>query len=359
MDSNTLAADLLGNAEFVRLAKLEVPAKNLIGTYAPDRSVRWLQEVCKAVRDGEAETTGYYDAVSEGSRVVPWEEPTYDFTPESIQRVAEAISDHQHVPDCKPHVTVPIWADALSGVPKKFKVPTIDLPDQTKWPRLEGDYALVSDLHIPFYDPLVLERLMTDSDKAGVRRLVICGDTFDLNSMNHKRGSNYQRKAQDDVEAARPVLKALLECFEEIQVFSGNHDDWIAQAMRDHFSTSFLFSSFFKEMPKIKWSKYGQADVMSGGKKWKLLHGTSFSGANPLGPAKRYASQFQCNIVSGHQHRCEDGWDVSGNFRCVVLGGAYDPTRMSYLHRQPSPCGLPKRSFGILRDGYLHHVMDV
>ena len=312
VDEGTSIQSVLANDNFVRMARSGIPAKDL-QEYAPDRSIRWLQRACQTARE------------CGGPKV-----PLHPFDLDA--QIESYIEENK----------------------RTHRIPEAPVRSTEGWMKLIGDYAVVSDLHIPFYHAPTLERLMDEAENAGLNQLIIAGDLFDFNMFHHgPRGAAHQRRGQDDVELGRGVLKGLLQHFKSIKVFMGNHDNYLAKDLRNHFDADFLFSKFFGEFTQVKWSGYSHCDVVSGGVQWKVVHGAAFSETNPVGVAKRYAEKFNCNVIVGHQHRVEES---HGKYDCYCIGGAHDQTKMAYLNFDPTPNAKPRRSFGLLKDGQFEHI---
>lgn len=239
---------------------------------------------------------------------------------------------------------------------KKFEFPVSPVKSATEWPVLHGDIGLISDLHIPYHDSRILEEFCENCYNLRITQCCIVGDFLDGNQMHPTRGSQYHwRRYQDDVELGERILSTMLDCFDFIEVLQGNHDDWFMDKMRKQVDTTWLMSRIYNKFGgKLHWSGYQQCSAYSGGKEFRLIHGTKcYGGDNPLSTPQGFANKFECGVVTGHTHKSASGWSVSGKHQCVALGGAYDSTKMEYLHQIPMKTGQMTRSYGILKEGYV------
>lgn len=226
-------------------------------------------------------------------------------------------------------------------------------PSLNAWLKLEGDWGLLSDFHIPYHDPIVIGKALERFKTMGLKQVCIVGDTLDGNQFHGKRGpfEHHGRTFEEDCEVARGVYRIILEHFQRVVVLNGNHDQWFASHQRGQMSLEYLFGHIYSEFgDRLQHSAYEQADLVSGGVKWKLLHGANYSAPNPLGVANAYAAKFACNVAMGHQHHHADGFSQGGH-RIICMGGAYDPSRMSYLHFSPRRNPNPTRGYAAVIDG--------
>ena len=220
--------------------------------------------------------------------------------------------------------------------------------------------GLISDLHIPFHHAPTIERWLNECDTNKIRSAIIIGDTMDGGHWHPKRGKeqHHGRTWQDDLEVARKIYGIFTQCFEEILVLSGNHDEWHAKHMRGQIKNEYYFGKMFSEYPSIQFSDFEQCQVQSAGKQVRCIHGTSYSASSPLTVAKNYAAKFECGIVMAHQHHAEDGFSRSGKHQVICLGGAIDNELMGYVHQAPGTQPAMTRSFAILQDGWVTHYKE-
>jgi predicted phosphodiesterase len=256
--------------------------------------------------------------------------------------------------DAPAGLSVPEWAREDDGDPN-FSFPESPAKRADTWLRLDGDFGLISDIHVPYYDHRVLEKFAETCYRKGVRRFIAVGDTMDGNQFHPKRGGvQTERRYQDDVETCKVLLRQLLRIFESGIILNGNHDYWFQAHMRGQIDPEWLLSNIFHEFEgRIVWSEFEQATVYSGDREFRLLHGANYSGPNPLGVAKQYSAKFECGVVMGHEHHHEAGFSRSGKHQVVVMGGAHDMRRLAYIHRSPRTNPVQTNGFAILKEGWV------
>ena len=243
--------------------------------------------------------------------------------------------------------------------PPYAPIPTSTAPVANNFSQLKDDgsgFALFSDTHVPYHDAGILNAMVRESKRLGVKRFVLIGDFMDANQFS-KRGRilGHQRRWQDDVEEGKSVLAGLLNYFDSGVVLMGNHDRWYEQHYRGMADPEWLMAAFFGFEGRVEFSRFEQARVESSGKRFRLLHGANFSGANPLGVAQKHSARTGEGIVMGHQHLAVDGWDASGQHQCVCLGMTADLERMAYPHASPKAHPVMTQSFAILKGGVIRH----
>ena len=271
--------------------------------------------------------------------------------------IPDAPNENSTIPNEKPTATIamesPLWAQ--ESVVTDYELPDSPTPYADKWERLEGDYALISDLHIPFFDKSLIERFFRTAEKLRITRFVVLGDVMDAGqfSKHSKMDSWSANRFQDDILVAEGVFNAFTNVFESGLVFMGNHDEWWLKTYRNQVDPNFILPRVFRTPARIAWSGYEQAEVSSGSKDIRLLHGANYSQANPVGVAKKLCSKFLASVVMGHQHHAESGLDLSGRFQAVCLGCAADPRKMMYLHKSPRTNPTQTQGYAMLKDGFV------
>ncbi|NBW19657.1 MAG: hypothetical protein EBR82_67960 [Caulobacteraceae bacterium] len=274
-------------------------------------------------------------------------------------QAAKASGNYQN----EDYTKVPLYNEDVVYSPpiehNVFSLPRIDMPAGDDYLRLSGDYLLLSDLHIPYHDPAFIEKAVRTAQRDGIRKFVIIGDTMDANQFS-KRGKQLgiQRSWQDDVIIAEAVYRALLGVFDLGVVLLGNHDAWYESHYRGLIDPAFMFPRVFQTGERITFSRYEQAEVVSGGRAIRLLHGANYSAANPLGVAQTLCAKFEQTVAMGHQHHACSGRSRSGKHQAICLGGCYDVSKMSYLHVSPRTNPVQTRSFGILQGGIIRHYIE-
>ena len=221
-------------------------------------------------------------------------------------------------------------------------------------PVLYGDRACISDTHFPYHSGALLRQFCVDAYNRGVKRFVLVGDMMDGNQFHPKRGGcqQHSRRWQDDAELAKKMLAGLLEVFDGGEILTGNHDAWFQYHFRGQVDPEWIMENIFHEFAdKLIFTRFEQAKLFSGSKEFRLLHGSNYSGPNPIGVAKRLSAKFEAGIIMGHQHHQEAGWSLSGKHRVVCMGGAHDPTLFGYTQVSPRTNPVQTQGYCIVRNG--------
>lgn len=247
----------------------------------------------------------------------------------------------------------PSWEPMGGGQVGACPLPS-GLPRGDDYPRVEGDFLLLSDTHVPYHDGALIERAVARAKSLGVGQWCIIGDFLDGNQWS-KRGlsTTFQRRWQDDAEVGASLLEYLVAEIGPGLVLSGNHDAWFLKHFRGQAEAEWLLTRLFCTKGNVVWSGYEQAVVTSGGRELRLLHGANYSAMSPLTVGQRLAAKYEQGIVMGHQHHACQGRSWSGKHQVVCLGGAYRPEMFRYVHESPRTNPTQTRSWAILKDGYV------
>lgn len=384
----TIEQELLSNDLFVYKAQHNVPATVLQPQFVPQASIRRVQEIAAVAR--QMEPVKEYWRSDKEDKLVSISDYTLDDisnamksyipTEESKAELTKMCKEHNDrvlcvsdlcltteekypdpFPDFEPRK---IFSGSVSPVndvipvvkpaKKKFSVPKSKMPYADQFLTLEGDFAIISDLHIPYHNNVVLEKWMETADEKGIKRAIIVGDLMDSGMLNVKRGaSNYfGRSYQDDVMTAKKVIESLGQQFTEITILLGNHDLYFSQALRGEIKTDWAYEHFFHQFPFVKFSGYEQCRVISGNSTFRCIHGNNYSASNPLGVAQNMSAKLEESLIMGHIHHSCSGWNYAGNKQCIVMGGSHSQRRFDYVHYSPKTNPTMTNSFVILQNGW-------
>ncbi len=236
----------------------------------------------------------------------------------------------------------------------KFSIPESTQPVADDFLKLSGDFAIISDLHVPYHSAKTIEKFLETAYSQNVRKFIINGDMNDCGQFHPKRGDfqHHNHRYQDDLDLNKVIYAEFMKCFPEGgYVLSGNHDNWFVQNMKGELDADWTYSKFFHEFPLIKFSNFEQCQVTSANKVFRVLHGANYSATNPLSVVQKLSAKFECGVIAGHQHLSCSGHSYSGKYQTVCLGGAYELNRLSYLHHSPRCNPTPTNGFAILKDG--------
>lgn len=90
--------------------------------------------------------------------------------------------------------------------------------------QLRGDAIIIGDIHVPTTDYDFSKLVTIVAAKHGIKRLVIGGDVFNMDSFSTYDAIVKQPTWIQERDAARILFKEWSDWFDEIYVIMGNHD---------------------------------------------------------------------------------------------------------------------------------------
>lgn len=209
-----------------------------------------------------------------------------------------------------------------------------------------GDAVVTCDFHIPLHDPALVNVMINAASDFGIRRLIIAGDFFNMDQLSSYLP--HQPEAALDVERfeGNLVMKTLLQHFDEVDFFWGNHDFRLTKKLGYKHSFTecmkWMFSELTEhEMSKIRFSDldymeyYPTGDdprVKLRGQKFRICHPINFS-STPLTIARKLAQKHSCSIITAHSHHCAIGAAPNGVDICIEGGGFFAKDRTEYIQK--------------------------
>lgn len=354
---------LLQNPSFRQdVRKGEFTANDLLNNHCRDwekkPSVRRVREVVAVAKElDSASVTGISDLrdpIYQCEEIKPWHS---GIDPHTVTVDIEALKKAAGIEQfpLRTYTTGIKEFDQKRSAPK-FSIPESTQPVADDFLKLSGDFAIISDLHVPYHSSKTIEKFLDTAYSQNLRKFLIVGDMFDCGQFHPKRGDfqHHNHRYQDDLELGAKILEPFMECFPEGGVvLSGNHPAWFISQMKGELDTDWTYGKFFHKFPKVQWSNYEQCRVTSGNKSFRCTHGANYSGTNPLSVVQRLSAKFEEGVVCGHQHHSTAGWSYSGKYQCIALGSAADTSRLAYLHHSPKINPCQTNGFALIKDGYI------
>ena len=220
--------------------------------------------------------------------------------------------------------------------------------------RLEGDFAVMSDVHLPCTRPDVFERWIDDAERAGLTRAILAGDLF-----NQDRWSRHEQKQggagpDEEREWARWAFALMMDAFDHVYLCVGNHDNNLHRKLDYSVTFDRCMRMLVGELPEVDLDRltvtgrdYFIVDTDEG--EWRICHTYSYS-RQPLAYPAKLAMRFGQHVAAGHRHHHAQGYAPNGK-RIVELGGAFDEERMAYVHRFSNDLPRMQNGYMLLRDG--------
>ena len=226
--------------------------------------------------------------------------------------------------------------------------------------RVEGDFSIMSDLHLPVTRYDVMNRWLDDSQHHGLSRAILPGDVFNQDAWSrheHKQGG---AGPDEEHAAAMWAFPAMLDVFDELIVAMGNHDQNAHRKL--DFSVSFdrAMRMLLADLSDDQLSRititgrdYVLVDTDEG--LWRICHTRTYS-RQPLAYPNRLALRHGCHVAAAHRHHHAQGFAANGK-SIVELGGAHDEERMAYANRWTDDFPRMSNGYMLLIDGRAHCPM--
>ncbi len=203
---------------------------------------------------------------------------------------------------------------ALIGV-----IRALDLPELRNPWKLEGDWLITGDVHIPFTDWTWAQRVSAVGRKMRrPRRLLIAGDLLDMASFSAYLHIVDPPSWAQEKAAAKALLAEWLGVFQEIKILSGNHERRLVKFTAAAFDeTDWL--GLLTDNERVQSSARGWCEIKTPSGVWRVTHPRNYS-INQLTVADQLALKHNCHIISAHEHHFGLGWDRYGQHVIINLG---------------------------------------
>lgn len=228
---------------------------------------------------------------------------------------------------------------------------TAPVPRFTGWLKLEGDFMVINDVHIPATNWAFADRMLAVAAEylPRPRRLIICGDLINADALSRWDDLVLCTPLADELDYARQFLSHLAGTFDEIFVTRGNHENRLLTSMQGQLHAP-QFWRMFTDNRRIHFSMYAYLEVESGGLRWRITHQRNYSKI-PLSVARRLAEKHRTNIICTHQHHSAQGRDPSNTFALIDSGGLHDSELMAYVQLDDSVAPRMANGFVLLKGG--------
>jgi len=219
----------------------------------------------------------------------------------------------------------------------------------------DDDYMISADAHCPYHSELYFNRLLMIADIFGIKKHVAIGDLFDSDWAKFwpaEEATDLDR----EIKHTNPVLNALGR-FEMNYLVQGNHEDRINRQTERKIQARHLFALYGNDAWKASF-RYTAYDKVFIGDEWMLVHPKSYSRIAPQ-VARQLAEKYHRNVINSHGHIVGMGFEKSGKFLCVDMGGMFDVRKISYINKHTTTHPMWGSGFGILRNNKFWHFTDM
>lgn len=229
-------------------------------------------------------------------------------------------------------------------------------------------WIILPDLHVPFHDKKLWQKVLSFVDYAQPYGVVLLGDFLDLYSLGSYNADSVSLLRDidlgDEYGAGRDVLLQLELVTKNVTkkvYLYGNHEDryWreLERGDRGKYGGSLLSPT---EALRLRERGYHVEEswkqgVYKIGEHLELIHGHY----TPVHAAKKHLDEFQGSVVFGHTHRFQSF--VEGKRGSWNIGFLGDPESKGFLYRPRSSRGKWTQGFAwvLIDDEGRHYVNPI
>ena len=212
------------------------------------------------------------------------------------------------------------------------------IPRYDQFSRLQGDFAICSDLHVPFLDPGALAAFLASAKRHGLSQCLILGDFFNQDDFSHWvqvgiTPSDVQFK--EELVYAAQAMELLLGTFKSVFCLRGNHDERILRVLRFGLDLEDVFRLLGRRSAevlkaqladRVQVSEYTFCHVNG---RWLCAHPNTYSKI-PGGVARDVAETEGMSTIMGNGHLLSMSRDKSDRYWAVDSGCLVDPLKVYY-----------------------------
>lgn len=231
-------------------------------------------------------------------------------------------------------------ADTLPAIDLVDRVPTDGFGAIARFRPMEvfGDAFVISDVHIPLYDPWLFNKMLASAEAADAKTLIINGDFWHQEAFSSFLP--HQPEASLEVERyhGNTAMRTLLSIFDRVYMTCGNHDFRLSKKLG--------FTKSFEDC--MHWMFYGLTEeersrlsissldymfyrpVVYQPRVFRVCHQRNFS-IVPLATPRALAVKYEMSIIAAHAHHLAMGISQDGKHLIMENGGFFDPQRTEYI----------------------------
>jgi hypothetical protein len=238
---------------------------------------------------------------------------------------------------------------ARAGV-KPAPTPILD-----KWLVLEGDALIIGDPHIPAHDADFINRCYNVGAAWGIRQLLWAGDFYNLDGLSPFWDEVEPPTPEQERKAGFEIFDRAAERFGQQFWCMGNHD---ARHIKTLLAIGYKFPTAIRMLcPEyVEASPYHFCDLLSAGRKWRVMHPKNAS-VNPGSVGEKMAAKFRCNVVIAHGHTVGYRRDRSNAYAIIDSGGAFHLDKLAYVSMEPSTRPAMNQGAVIIHQG-IGYLLD-
>jgi len=218
--------------------------------------------------------------------------------------------------------------------------------------RLEGDFGVSSDWHVPITRYELLNRFLDDCVAHDLSRVIIAGDLTNQDALAGHEEKQKGANLDVELEHLDYAMRVTLDAVDRVYVTLGNHDRHAGNKLGLTFDQSLrmlLRGLSAAQLARITITNRDYALVDTDAGEWRICHTRNYSRL-PLAYPSKLALRFGTHVAAGHRHHHAQG--TAGNGKQVVeLGGFVDEDRLAYVHRYSNDLPMMQPGYGLLIGG--------
>lgn len=216
-----------------------------------------------------------------------------------------------------------------------------------KYMTFEGDAVVISDIEFPDHDVELMAMAMDVGRHLGIKRLIIAGDTFAMDTLSPWSPELPDRPTfVQSLKVGKRVLRTLLGVFDRIEIIMGNHDVRLNRVTNGELHLGMLL----QELTPVQVSCYHFCyldDIL-------IAHPKNYSKI-PLSVSRELADINRCRVIMGHTHHLCWGYS-KGGYEVAESGCMRDPLRTEYKAMRKTRHPRWNPGFVFVLNGQIHLV---
>lgn len=203
-----------------------------------------------------------------------------------------------------------------------------------------GDAMVTCDWHIPLHDPSLINTMVEVARTNKIKKLIIGGDYFHMEEFSSFLPYQPEASLEQERYDGNFIMKTLLETFNEVDIFWGNHDFRLTKKLGYKKSFEETIDWMLEGLTKKERSKIriSSLDYMHyypegpDGRKFRICHPRNFSSV-PLTVPRKLAEKYSCSVITAHSHHCAMGAAPNGVDLVIDGGGFFHKQRTEYIQK--------------------------
>jgi len=224
-------------------------------------------------------------------------------TPEAARSVVRSVTGAKGKRDRdRVKTRTDLWTGDLSS------------PILNPYPRVQvdpGRIGIISDIHIPFYDPVALSAAVTYLADLNLDTLILNGDIIDCYQISRFGFIPMERtRLRWEVDALQKFIVKLKLTFPKTRIIykTGNHEDrwdrYILNRVPELFGTKI---TEFGQLVKADGVELVEDKRVIEAGNLHIIHGHEYPGmSSPVNPARAFFLRAKTNVIGGHLHRTSE-----------------------------------------------------